>query len=53
MTAPLVVLGATGSIGTQTLDVADHLGIEVAALAARNPSEESRRLGEAPSGCRG
>lgn len=31
----LVVLGATGSIGRQTLDVADHLGFEVVGLAAR------------------
>jgi len=32
------VLGATGSIGTQTLEVAGFLGLEVAALAARRPS---------------
>ena len=38
MTRPLVVLGATGSIGAQTLDVADSLGLVVVALAARNPS---------------
>lgn len=31
---PVVVLGATGSIGTQTLDVADRLGMPVAGLAA-------------------
>jgi 1-deoxy-D-xylulose-5-phosphate reductoisomerase len=37
---PLVVLGATGSIGTQTLEVADGLGLEVAAIAARRPSIE-------------
>jgi len=36
----LVVLGATGSIGRQTLAVADHLGMEVAAVAARRGSEE-------------
>lgn len=30
----LVVLGATGSIGRQTVDVADHLGFEIAGLAA-------------------
>lgn len=40
MTKPLVVLGATGSIGIQTLEVADNLGLEVAVLAARRPSEE-------------
>jgi 1-deoxy-D-xylulose-5-phosphate reductoisomerase len=34
----LVVLGATGSIGTQTLEVADNLGLEVAVIAARRPS---------------
>lgn len=42
---PLVVLGATGSIGTQTLEVADNLGLEVAAIAARRPSEDLARLG--------
>ena len=36
----MVVLGATGSIGTQTLQVADSLGLEVVALAARRPSQE-------------
>jgi 1-deoxy-D-xylulose-5-phosphate reductoisomerase len=36
----LVVLGATGSIGKQTLEVAANLGLEVAALAARMPSPE-------------
>ncbi|MDH5374028.1 MAG: 1-deoxy-D-xylulose-5-phosphate reductoisomerase, partial [Acidimicrobiia bacterium] len=40
MTQPLVVLGATGSIGRQTLDVAGRLGIEVIALAARRGSNE-------------
>ena len=34
----LVVLGATGSIGLQTLDVADRLELEVAAIAARSGS---------------
>ncbi|HEU4895042.1 MAG TPA: 1-deoxy-D-xylulose-5-phosphate reductoisomerase [Acidimicrobiia bacterium] len=38
MSAALVVLGATGSIGTQTLEVADKLGLAVAVLAARRPS---------------
>lgn len=37
-THPLVVLGATGSIGTQTLEVADNLGLDIAVLAARHPS---------------
>ncbi len=38
MTKPLVVLGATGSIGRQTLDVASRLGLPVAAIAARSAS---------------
>jgi 1-deoxy-D-xylulose-5-phosphate reductoisomerase len=37
---PLIVLGATGSIGRQTLDVAARLGIPVAGLAARRGSAE-------------
>jgi len=41
----LVVLGATGSIGTQTLEVADKLGFEVAVLAARRPSPQLAELG--------
>lgn len=45
MSRPLVVLGATGSIGTQTLEVADGLGLEVAVLAARRPSEALAGLG--------
>jgi 1-deoxy-D-xylulose-5-phosphate reductoisomerase len=45
VTAPLVVLGATGSIGVQTLDVADDLGIEVSALVAGGPSESLADLG--------
>lgn len=44
MTRPVVVLGATGSIGTQTLEVADNLGFEVVGLAARDPSPELQRL---------
>lgn len=38
--SPLVVLGATGSIGRQTLEVADRLGIQVAGVAARRGSGE-------------
>lgn len=38
MSRPLVVLGATGSIGSQTLDVATRLGLSVRALAAFRPS---------------
>ncbi len=41
---PLVVLGATGSIGLQTLEVADRLEIEVAALAANRASDEFAEL---------
>lgn len=48
---PLVVLGATGSIGTQAIEVADSLDIPVAGLAARRGSEEllslARRYPEA------
>ncbi|MGI9584749.1 MAG: 1-deoxy-D-xylulose-5-phosphate reductoisomerase [Acidimicrobiia bacterium] len=36
---PLVVLGVTGSIGHQTLEVAERLSIPVAAIAARRPSD--------------
>jgi len=35
---PLVVLGATGSVGRQALDVARRLGMEVRGLAARRGS---------------
>jgi 1-deoxy-D-xylulose-5-phosphate reductoisomerase len=37
---PLVVLGATGSIGGQTLEVADDLEVPIVAVAARRASEE-------------
>lgn len=37
---PVVVAGATGSIGLQTLSVCSHLGIEVRALIARNSGPE-------------
>jgi len=37
---PVVVLGATGSIGRQTLDVVEDLGVDVAAVAARRGSAE-------------
>ncbi|MBT8217110.1 MAG: 1-deoxy-D-xylulose-5-phosphate reductoisomerase [Acidimicrobiia bacterium] len=36
----LVVLGVTGSIGRQALEVADRLGITVSAIAARRGSDE-------------
>jgi 1-deoxy-D-xylulose-5-phosphate reductoisomerase len=34
----VVVLGATGSIGTQAIEVATGLGLEIAAIAAKTPS---------------
>ncbi|MEX1037911.1 MAG: 1-deoxy-D-xylulose-5-phosphate reductoisomerase [Acidimicrobiia bacterium] len=40
MTRPVVVLGSTGSIGTQTLEVADNLALEVRAIAARTPGDQ-------------
>ncbi|MEX0698672.1 MAG: 1-deoxy-D-xylulose-5-phosphate reductoisomerase [Acidimicrobiia bacterium] len=40
MSRPVVVLGATGSIGRQTLDVATRLGLSIAGLAAGRPSAE-------------
>lgn len=46
MTRPVVVLGATGSIGRQTLEVAEALGLPVAALAARRPRRELAALAE-------
>jgi 1-deoxy-D-xylulose-5-phosphate reductoisomerase len=38
------VLGATGSIGLQTFDVARRLGLAVAGIAARRASDEMRAL---------
>ncbi|MCI0543087.1 MAG: 1-deoxy-D-xylulose-5-phosphate reductoisomerase [Actinobacteria bacterium] len=40
MSRPVVVLGATGSIGSQTIGVAERLGIPIAGLLARRPGEE-------------
>ncbi len=37
---PLVVLGATGSIGDQTLEVASRIGVPVVAIAANRASDE-------------
>ncbi|MBE6932251.1 MAG: 1-deoxy-D-xylulose-5-phosphate reductoisomerase [Ruminococcaceae bacterium] len=39
MTKQLVILGSTGSIGRQTLDVVQHLPIQVCALAAGTNTE--------------
>lgn len=36
MTKNIAILGSTGSIGTQTLDVVDKLGLRVSALTAAN-----------------
>jgi 1-deoxy-D-xylulose-5-phosphate reductoisomerase len=44
VTRKVVVLGATGSIGTQTIEVATGLGFEIAALAARTPSAKLAAL---------
>ena len=44
MPAGLVVLGATGSIGTQTFDVAAQLGVPVLGIAARSGSDELHSL---------
>jgi 1-deoxy-D-xylulose-5-phosphate reductoisomerase len=44
VTPPVVVLGATGSIGSQTIEVATSLGMEIAALAARSPSPKLAEL---------
>ena len=41
---PVVVLGATGSIGRQALQVADQLGIPVSGLAARGSEHSIQRL---------
>ena len=45
MDRPLVVLGATGSIGSQTLEVAHRSGMAVAAVAAGSGSEPLFQIG--------
>lgn len=47
MTRQVVVLGATGSIGSQTIEVATALGMEISALAARSPSAKLAELATA------
>ena len=47
VTRPVVVLGATGSIGSQTIEVATSLGLDVAVLAARSPSAKLAELATA------
>lgn len=46
LTAPIVVLGVTGSIGKQTLDVARRLDLQVSAIAARQGSDELFAMAE-------
>ena len=40
MSKALVVLGATGSVGRQTLEVADELGFRIVGIGARTPGKE-------------
>jgi len=48
MSKSISILGSTGSIGLQTLDVAEHLGLRVAALTANSSvarlEEQARRF---------
>jgi 1-deoxy-D-xylulose-5-phosphate reductoisomerase len=44
---PVVVLGVTGSIGTQTLEVCDRLGLPVVAIAASGGSDDLRGIAAA------
>ena len=44
MTRPLVVLGATGSIGRQVFEVARRLGSDIRAIAARSGSDALAEL---------
>ena len=52
MTRSVVVLGATGSIGSQTIEVAVSLGLEIVALAARTPSPKLAALADAHQSAR-
>ncbi|HKY46610.1 MAG TPA: 1-deoxy-D-xylulose-5-phosphate reductoisomerase, partial [Acidimicrobiia bacterium] len=47
MTKALVVLGATGSVGRQTLEVAAELGYRVVGIGARTPGPELAALAKA------
>lgn len=42
---PVVVLGATGSVGRQTVDVAERLGLPIAGLATGDPGSGIAELG--------
>ena len=44
MSKALVVLGATGSVGRQTLEVADQLGFRIVGIGARAPGPELMAL---------
>ena len=47
MKKEIIVLGSTGSIGTQTLDVCRHLGIKITAIAGgRNAALLEKQIGE-------
>ena len=54
MTNTISILGSTGSIGRQTLDVAEQLGLRVAALTANSNVErmeaQCRKFRPAPGG---
>ena len=39
MTNTIAILGSTGSVGRQTLDVAEQMGLQVAALTAHSSVE--------------
>ena len=44
---PLVILGATGSIGRQAIEVAHRVGVPIAALAANSASDSLLEMGVA------
>jgi 1-deoxy-D-xylulose-5-phosphate reductoisomerase len=48
---PLVILGATGSIGNQALEVAARLGMPVAAIVARTGSDHLAEIAVEHPGC--
>ena len=48
---PLVILGATGSIGSQALEVAARLGVPIAAIAARTGSDHLAEIAAKHPGC--
>jgi 1-deoxy-D-xylulose-5-phosphate reductoisomerase len=41
---PVVVLGATGSVGRQTIEVCEHLGLRIAGLAVGSPTGPALEL---------